>query len=216
MRADALRNRECILDAAREVFAVQGIDAPLTTVAARAGVGVATLFRRFPTREDLVTATFSERIGEYARAAYTASRDPDPWRGFCSLVQEAAALQSGDLGFTEVLTRSFPGFRTFEAERIRAFSMFADLVVRAKAAGALREDFAPEDFPVLLMAHAGVVTATAGAAPTAGPRLVAYLLQAYAAPARGPLPEPPTPRQITRALARMQVRAQRSATTERP
>ena len=201
MRADALRNRERILDAAREVFAEQGIDAPLSTVAERAGVGAATLARRFPTREDLVTATFSERIGDYARAAYVASRDPDPWRGFCSLVQEAAALQAGDLGFTEVLTRSFPGFRTFEAERIRAFTMFADLVARAKAAGALREDFVPEDFPILLVAHAGVVTGTAGAAPTAGPRLVAYLLQAYAAPGRGSLPDPPTPRQITRALA---------------
>lgn len=211
MRADARRNRERILDAAREVFAEEGIEAPLTEVARRAGVGVATLFRRFPTREDLVTSTFEERIGAYATAAHAASRDPDPWRGFCSLVEQAAAMQVGDLGFTEVLTRSFPSVRSFEAERVRALTLFADLVARAKSAGALREDFAPEDFPILLMAHAGVVTATAGAAPTAGPRLVAYLLQAYAAPARGLLPKPPTPRQITRALARIQVRGRRAA-----
>ena len=215
MRADARRNRERILDAAREVFAEQGIDAPLTEVARRAGVGAATLFRRFPTREDLVTATFSEWIGVYASAAYAASRDPDPWRGFCSLVEQAAALQSGDLGFTEVLTRSFPSVRSFEAERVRAFTRFADVVTRAKAAGALREDFAPEDFPVLLMAHAGVITATAGAAPSAGPRLVAYLLQVYAPRARGPLPDPPTPRQMTRALARIQVRGRRAANAGR-
>lgn len=207
MRADAQRNRERILDAAREVFAEHGLDASLTEVARRAGVGVATLFRRFPTREDLVTATFSERLGTFAQAAYASSRDPDAWHGFCALLEEAAALQSGDLGFTEVLTRSFPSVRSFEAERVRAFTLFTDVVTRAKAAGALREDFVAEDFPVVLMAHAGVVSATAGAAPSAGPRLIAYLLQAFAAPPRAELPEPPTPRQITRALARIQVAA---------
>ncbi len=210
MRADAERNRERILDAAREVFAERGTDAPMSEVARRAGVGIATLSRRFPTREALVAATFEDRLVSYASLVEDSSQDLDPWRGFCSLVERVCGMQSGDLGFTEVLTRSFPRARGLEAGRLRAFAQFEDLVSRAQAAGDLREDFVPEDLPLVLMAHAGVVTATTDTAPDAGPRLVSYLLQSFAAPARGELPRPPTPRQISRALARAQVRAGRA------
>ena len=110
-----------------------------------------------------------------------------------------------------MLTRSFPRVRGLEAGRLRAFAQFEDLVSRAQAAGDLRDDFVPEDLPLVLMAHAGVVTATGDAAPNTGPRLVAYLLQSFAAPARGELPRPPTPRQISRALARAQVQAGRAS-----
>jgi AcrR family transcriptional regulator len=207
MRADAQRNRERILDAAREVFAERGTDAPMSEVARRAGVGIATLARRFPTREDLVAATFENRLAKYTSLVEVASQDPDAWRGFCFLVERACGMQSGDLGFTEVLTRSFPRVRGLEAGRLRALAQFEDLVRRAQEAGDLREDFVAEDLPLVLMAHAGVVTATVDAAPNTGPRLVAYLLQSFAAPARGELPRPPTPRQISRALARAQFRA---------
>jgi len=69
LRADAARNRDAIVAVARDVFAEQGLEAPLEVIAARAGVGIATLYRRFPTREKLVAAALTEKVAEYAEAA---------------------------------------------------------------------------------------------------------------------------------------------------
>jgi AcrR family transcriptional regulator len=204
LRADAERNRERLLAAAREVFAEQGLQAPMTDVARRAGVGVATLFRRFPTRDDLIVATFAAKMTAYADAIDDALQDPDPWHGFCRYVERVCSMQAADRGFTDVLTRTFPTGKAFEAERNRAGRAFSELMEKAKATGRLRTDFAHQDLPLILMANAGVVAATAEAAPEAWRRLVGYLLQAFAAEAAEPLPEPPTPRQMYRALTRLQ------------
>ena len=207
LRADAQRNRKRILDAAREVFAEQGLDASLNEVARRAGVGVATLFRRFPTREELIAATFADPMAEYAALIETALADPHPWNGFCGYVRGVCSMQAGDRGFTDVLTRTFPAAKEFEAQRDRAFRRFTALIARAKEAGGLREDFVAEDLPMLLMANAGVVAATAGVAPETSPRLVEYVIQAFSAPPVGQLPDPPTPRRMYRALSRLQVKS---------
>ena len=90
LRADAERNRLRIVDAAREVFAGQGLDAPMSEVARRANVGIATLYRRFPTREDLITSVFAEKMAAYAAAMDDALADPDPWHAFCAYVERSA------------------------------------------------------------------------------------------------------------------------------
>src|SRR5438067_8589051 len=82
LRSDAERNRERIIAAARTVFARDGLSASMASVAREAGVGIATMFRRFPTKEELVDAVFSDRMGSYADAVTTALEDPDPWNGF--------------------------------------------------------------------------------------------------------------------------------------
>ena len=87
LRADAARNRAAIVAVAREVFAEQGLEAPLETIAARAGVGIATLYRRFPTREKLVAAALTEKVAEYAEAAEQALAVADPWDGFAGFVR---------------------------------------------------------------------------------------------------------------------------------
>ena len=160
---------------------------------------MATLFRRFPTREDLITATFADPMAEYAALIETALADPDPWHGFCGYVRAVCSMQAGDRGFTDVLTQSFPTAKVFEARRDHAFRQFTELVTRAKHAGGLREEFVAEDLPMLLMANAGVVVATAGAAPETSPRLVEYLIQAFSAAAGWPTarsadPTPHVPR----------------------
>ena len=169
LRADAQRNRARIVDAARRVFAEDGLSASLNEVARRAGVGVATLFRRFPTREDLIAATFADSMARYAALIETALADPDPWHGFCDYVRAVCAMQAGDRGFTDVLTRSFPSAKEFEVQRDEAFRRFTELIDRAKQTGGLREDFVAEDLPMLLMANAGVVAATTGSAPETSP-----------------------------------------------
>jgi AcrR family transcriptional regulator len=201
LRADARRNRERIVETARVVFAEQGLGASLNEVARRAGVGLATLLRRFPSRDLLVAAALGDRMGEFAALVERALDDPDPGNGFCWLVERICAMQAGDLGFTEVLTQAFPGAGEFEQLREQSYRRIVELFDRAKEAGALRPDFSPHDFPMLLMANAGVVTATAGLAPATSPRLIAYLLQAFSTDT-GPLPPPPTFEQMTEVLNR--------------
>lgn len=111
-------------------------------------------------------------------------------------------MQAGDRGFTTVLTMTFPTAREFEADRDRGFADFTTLVERAQAAGKLRADFVTQDLPMFLMANAGVLTATLDSAPDTWRRLVGYLLQACAAPHAQPLPDPPAPRQMYRAILR--------------
>ncbi|WBO68817.1 TetR/AcrR family transcriptional regulator [Streptomyces camelliae] len=191
VRADARRNRERVLVAARAVFAEHGIDAPMATVARRAGVGVATLYRHFPTRDALVRGAFAQQMETCARALTEALAAPDPWQGFQQLVETVCALQREERGFPAAFVAAFPESTSEHAQsRQRAERDFTTLVRRAQASGALRADFHPSDLAVVLLAHCGLVTALPddGAASR---RLVAYLLQSFRTdPANKPLPPP--------------------------
>jgi AcrR family transcriptional regulator len=202
LRSDAEQNRERIVEAARALFAERGIDVTREEIARRAGVGMATLKRRYPTRADLVAGAFEEKMWLFAAGARNALKDPDPWQGFCRYVSSLCAMQTGDRGFSDVLTMTFPSVTRFEAARVQAYEAFSELMERAQEAGALRQDFVAEDLIILLMASAGVVAATGKAAPRSAPRLIGYLLQAFAAPGGGPLPPPPSSRQIYKAITR--------------
>lgn len=202
MRADAERNRERILEAARAAFAHDGLSASTNEIARRAGVGVATLFRRFPTRDDLVAAVFADRMAAYVEATEQALADPDSWNGFCGYVESVCRMQADDRGFADVLTMTFPMMPALAEERRQAGEGLAELIRRAQDAGRLRKDFVHQDLPLVLMANAGVVNATREAAPEAWRRLVGYLLQSFEARAAGPLPEPPNRQQMERALLR--------------
>jgi AcrR family transcriptional regulator len=203
LRSDAQRNRERVIEAARDVFAEQGLEASTNEIARRAGVGVATLFRRFPTRDDLIAAAFAAKMTAYSVAIDEALADPDPWNGFCGYIERVCQMQADDRGFADVLTMTFPTAKAFEEERNQSAHKLTELLDRAKAAGRLRQDFAHQDVPLILMANAGVVTATRDAAPDAWRRLVGYLIQSFAAEAAQPLPDPPTRRQMYRALMRL-------------
>ncbi len=203
LRADAERNRERILAAAREVFAESGLDAPFEAIAARAGVGQATLYRRFPRREDLIVACFAPKLAEYAAAVEDALAAPDAWTGFCAFVEHVCAMQAADQGVQDVLTTTFPTARAVEAQRAHAFERLTELIRRAQAQGKLRTDFVPEDVVLLLMANAGVVRAMRHAAPDAWRRFVGLMLDALRADRAHLLPPPPTPAQTYRAMLRV-------------
>ncbi|WP_246053060.1 TetR/AcrR family transcriptional regulator [Actinocorallia herbida] len=200
LRVDAERNRERILAAARTTFAADGIDVPMSAVARAAGVGIATLFRRFPTRADLLDAVFADTMRAYVDAVETALADPDPWHGFAGYVQAVCAMQAADRGFADVLTMTFPAAAHLEELRARAYDDFRKLIDRAKATGRLRPDFASQDLVILLMANAGVIAATAQAAPESSPRLVGYMIQAFTAPQPDTLPPPPDPDALAHAM----------------
>ncbi|WP_430785762.1 TetR/AcrR family transcriptional regulator [Actinoplanes sp. G11-F43] len=156
LRSDARDNRERILAAARELFAEDGLDVPMREVARRAGVGPATLYRRFPTKEALVTEAFAEQNQLCTRILDRAAADPDPWRGLCSLIEEMFAFHARDRGFTAAFHAAYPQAVDRESILEHGHRAISGIAVRAKAAGTLRPDFTVDDFLVVLRANSGL------------------------------------------------------------
>ena len=203
LRADAARNRDAIVAVARDVFAEQGLEASLEAIAARAGVGIATLYRRFPTREKLVAAALVDKVAEYVDAARQALAAPDPWTGFAGCVERICELQAGDRGLSDLLSMTLSADEQVEQLRQTANDLLITVIDRAKAQGALREDFVGEDLVLLLIATAAVMHATRADAPDAWRRFVALALDAFRSHGAPALPEPPSTAQMTRAMLRL-------------
>ena len=191
LRADARHNRDRILDVARTLFADRGLDVPMTAVARRAGVGAATLYRRFPTKEALVTAVFADEFSRCATVVDDALADPDAWRGFHAAVEALCAMQAADRGFCAAFVTAFPDAIDVERERDRALSGLAGLVRRAQDAGRLRADVTVGDLVLLLLANRGLVADSADEARAASRRLVGFVLDALRADRSRPEPLPP-------------------------
>ena len=203
LRADATRNRLAILTAARQVFAEQGLRAPLEEIARRADVGIATLYRRFPTRERLVAAALVGKLIQYEDAACRALAEPDPWDGFAGLVRRICELQANDRGLSDLLSMTLPASEEVERLRTAAHGHVAELVARAKAAGRLRPDFAPEDLLLVLIANAAVAQVTSRDAPDAWRRFVELILDAFQYAGAASLPPAPSAGEMTQAMARL-------------
>jgi AcrR family transcriptional regulator len=158
LRADAERNRTALLAAAREVFGADGLEASLDEIARRAGVGNATLYRRFPTRRDLIAAVFAGRMSDYVDLAESALLDPDPWQAFVDYLTRLCELQAHDRGLSELLvTTNFDGDERICQLRAAAQRGADELIRRAREVGALRPDFTRTDVSLLMMANSGVV-----------------------------------------------------------
>jgi AcrR family transcriptional regulator len=203
LRADAARNREAVLSAAREVFAEVGLDAPLEEIARRAGVGIGTLYRRFPCREQLVSAALIDKITAYADVAERALAEPDPWAGFSGFVRRICAMQAGDRGLSDLLLITLAPSEQLEAARARANRSVIALIDKAKAAGRLRADMVGEDLLLMLIGNRAIAAAAGADAPRALPRFVALMLDAFRPHPGTSLPRPPTTAQMTRVMRRL-------------
>jgi AcrR family transcriptional regulator len=186
LRADAARNRRQIIRAARELYSRRGLDAPLDEIARLAQVGNATLYRHFPSRCALAAAVFADTLGRVIDAASRALDDPDPWHAFAGHVRFLAQLQATDRGLADLLITEVTGAPDLEQLRSRALQDFTRIADRARASGALRADFTPEDLVLLLMANAGLVERTTGAAPTAWQRFIDLALDGLHTPVATP------------------------------
>jgi AcrR family transcriptional regulator len=201
LRADAQLNRDRILSAAAKVFAERGLAVPLEEIARRAGVGVATLYRRFPTRADLAEAAFERSMSQYTEAVDRALANPRAGDGFRTLIFEVCELQARDAGLRELLTTAFPATSTVEQRTGEAVEKLKVLITRAQAENAVRPDLVVADVVVMLLANSGVVAATAAAAPNAWRRFAALMVDAFRADVDGPLPPPPDEQQLRRSVA---------------
>ena len=201
LRADARRNRDAIVEAARDAFAKRGLQTSLDDIARCAGVGSGTLYRHFPKRDDLVAAVFTERMDELARAVDEALRDEDPWRGFTVYVQRVCRAQAEDRGLAAIFAAG-QGGKELADLRDRAYEGFNGLIAAAKKSGALREDFTAEDIAVLLIANAGIIERAGTVATDASERFVALALDGFRAEGATPAPPAVSPRRLLTALRR--------------
>lgn len=187
LRTDARGNRDRILTAATDVYATRGIDAPITGIARRAGVAVATVYRHFPGKDALAAAVFAKTQDTCRKALDDALADPDPWRALTGVIDTISDRRVNDSGFVGAHLARHPG--EVDALHAHAETALATLVARAKAAGRLRADFHPADIGLVFAAAAGVRGGTeAGSA--ASRRLVGYLLQSFGTENTAPLPPP--------------------------
>ncbi|MGC4869370.1 TetR/AcrR family transcriptional regulator [Micromonospora sp. DT53] len=189
LRSDALDNRERILEAARAVFAVDGLDVPMREVARRAGVAPATLYRRFPTKEMLVTEAFAEQMHVCRAVVDEGLANLDPWQGFCLVIEKMCELHARDRGFTAALVSTFPHAVDFDARREYALRAIDELARRAKEAGRLRPDFVLDDVLLVLMANSGIHATSPASQVSASRRFAALAISAFqASPDASPLP----------------------------
>lgn len=189
LRSDALENRERILEAARALFATEGLNVPMREIARHAGIGPATLYRRFPTKQTLVTEAFAAETRACHAIVDEALADPDPWHGFCLVMEKTCELHARNRGFTEAFLAAFPHTMDAAMDRASVLRSIAELANRAKDAGDLRADFVVDDLIIMLMANRGIHATSATAQVAASRRFAALMIQSFqASPARSPLP----------------------------
>ncbi len=185
MRADAARNAERILRAAREVYGELGPDAPIEAIARRAGVGERTLYRRFPTKGDLVRAALDQSIAEdLSPVIEQARRAEDPLRGLTELIEAALSLGAREHNVLAAARKA--GSLTPDVS-IDLYEALGDLARRAQRAGLVRADLVAEDLP-RIVAMLNSVLWTMDIDSDGWRRYVALMLDAITADQRSPLP----------------------------
>jgi AcrR family transcriptional regulator len=150
LRADARRNRERVLTAAQVVFAEQGHEAQMDDVARRAGVGVGTVYRHFPTKEALVEALALDRFERIVAIGKEALEAEDPWEGFTGALLAGAELTASDRSFTEIVSELAGPMPLPEALQAEMNATFGELMRRAQASGQLRADLVLDDIPMFM------------------------------------------------------------------
>jgi AcrR family transcriptional regulator len=181
LRADARRNREKVLTAARAVFADQGVDAQMDDVARRADVGVGTVYRHFPTKEALLTALTNELFAVVAARARELLTLDDPWEAFTQAMWFSGEKTAGDRAFNEILSASRPVPRTCPGKEDLTITV-GEMMRRCIATGQMRPDAMIEDIP-LLMCGVGSASAIEHPRPDAWRRHLGIVLDGLRAEA---------------------------------
>ena len=150
LRADARRNRERIVHAAREVFARQGGDAQIDDIARAACVGVGTVYRHFPHKDALLGELVAERFRIMADNAEHALEVEDPWEAFAGMLRTNAQFCAGEIGVQQALSRGPDAWEYAAPEIERLRDTAAEIIVRAQRAGVMRRDFIVDDIPMLM------------------------------------------------------------------
>jgi AcrR family transcriptional regulator len=175
LRADAARNLELILEAAEEAFAEKGHEACVADIATRAGVGQATIFRRFETKDDLIAAVFARKIEQFAAAAESAQRKRRAWDGLMEFMATATELHRRDRGFFQSMAQQLMQDEQIVERKQEAMAAVNVLIERAKTEGDLRADIGPEDIPAFCCAAAQAASMGSSQGARAAKRYLAVI-----------------------------------------
>jgi AcrR family transcriptional regulator len=186
-RTDAEHNQRHIVTVAHAAFATDGLELPMREIARRAGLGVATVYRHFPARPDLVGAVLAERVAACDAEMRAALDDPDPWRALSGTVHRFSERQVRDRGLNDVLLGSHAAGLAFGEQRRAHARGLERLVERARSAGVVRPEVSVEDVRVGLLAIASFRALPPERANTAVLRLANLLLAGLSA--RAPVSE---------------------------
>jgi AcrR family transcriptional regulator len=202
-RRDARENYERILRVAADVFAEHGLGATLADIARKADVGIGTMYRCFPNKDDLILELFAQRFAEVEREALEASQAKDPWDGFVRHFEASTRALAADRGFREFVmggyTESLGWARGSAPDRIIALVQrteaavrghMTNLVRRAKKAGALRTDVQPSDMLVLTIAIQSTVEFGGAEHPDLHRRIIGIMLDGLRVSRSAPSPLP--------------------------
>jgi AcrR family transcriptional regulator len=186
MRADAVRNRARIVEAARQAFSERGLETQMEDVAKRACVGVGTVYRHFPTKDALVQALIvdkMERVAEEARRAL--EEESDPWEAFSRVLWLGAEHQLRDRALAQVVaTQPQSTWRNAAEKETELGARMAELLTRAQKAGAVRADVRPDDIPMVMCGLGAVVQNE-----RSWERYMRLVLDGFRADATEPLPD---------------------------
>jgi AcrR family transcriptional regulator len=191
LRSDARRNRERVLDAARECFARDGLDAQMDDIASVAEVGVGTVYRHFPTKQALAEAIAADHFDRLAASARAALEVADAWEAFGTFLRNSAQVQAGDRALAEVMAAEPEVMCDAASRRPDLHEALAELVRRAQDAGDLRKDLVTADVPMLICGI-GRATLAGSKGPTMScGRYLEIMLDGLRAPGSGELPDRP-------------------------
>jgi AcrR family transcriptional regulator len=193
LRKDAERNRQRILDAATDLFAQRGLGVTLNEIAHHAGVGVGTVYRRFPDKDQLIEGLFEQRIEKIVELADSGLANPDPWTGLVEFVERTCALQAEDRAFKELVLAGPDQLQRVNRIRARMLPRMTGLVTRAQEAGQLRPDVVPQDFPLIQLMIGTIVDCARDVDPALWRRFLSIYMRGLRADAWPPeaLPSPP-------------------------
>ncbi|MBN8866900.1 MAG: TetR/AcrR family transcriptional regulator [Solirubrobacterales bacterium] len=204
LRADARKNRERILEAAATVFARDGLDASLDVIAAEAGVGVGTVYRRFPERQDLIDELFEVKIERFVSLAEECAAIEDPWEGLTTFIRRAARMHGDDIALRQIVLGPGATSEMMDRPRKRLAPIMSGLIERAKAQGSLRTDFDTLDVPLIEVMLARTIDLTDAASSEVWERLLTLVIDGMRSSRETvtPMPvEPITPEQYMAAIA---------------
>ena len=193
LRSDAQRNRARILTAAAEVFATRGLEATLDDVAAHAGVGVGTVYRRFSNKEALVEALFEKSLDQIVDLAIRAEEMENSWEGLVLFIEGATQMQADDVGLRDVMLHGTYGRNRVAQAKQRIVPVVTRLVERAKRDGHLRNDFMTSDVPIIELMLASVSSYTDEVAPALWRRYLGIVLDGICAKRSSHNALPPAP-----------------------
>jgi AcrR family transcriptional regulator len=202
-RKDVVRNRQRILDAAKDLFAGRGLGVTMHDIARQAGVGVGTIYRHFPDKIELIDLVFEEQLERMAEIAHRAQADPDPWHAVVWYHEQTLELQSRDRGLKELLLGIPNAPERASRLRKKLHPLAAQIIERAQASGVVRSDCVTQDFGVVVLMLGAVIDAAGDISPNLWRRYLTIALQGLrpASPAPEPLEVPPaSPRQMENLL----------------